>query len=183
MLTSAGLHDPDDPLVQLKLPDLHPTVSRIVAPLPIRWERKGPWGASDVEAMRTLLQSFPPGGAAGPSGLRPLHLLNCIRNADSAPAHSLLSALLSLVTCAAMGGLDPHTVQTLCIAKLVPLKKKDGGVRPIALSEKLRRVIAKWLVRSTAAVGLAHSLAPLQKAFAKNGPCDVASICYATAAK
>ena len=93
----------------------------------------------------------------GPSGLRPLHLIDCVRNADSAPAHSLLSALLSLVTCAAAGGLDPHTVHTFRIAKLVPLKKKDGGVRPFVVGETLRRVIVKWLVRSTAAVGLAHS--------------------------
>ena len=55
-------------------------------------------------------------------------------------------------------------------------------MRPIAVGETLRRVIAKWLVRSTAAVGLAHGLAPLQTAFAKGGPCEVASMCYATAA-
>ena len=90
-----------------------------------------------------------------------------MRNADTAPAHALLSALLSLTSCAAAGDLDPHAVQTLCIAKLVPLKKKDGGVRPIAVGETLRRVIAKWLVRSTEAVNLAQSLAPLQTAFAK----------------
>ena len=61
LLTSDGLHDPDDPMVQRKLSELHPMGAHIVAPLPVSWERKESWGASDIEAMRALLQSFPPG--------------------------------------------------------------------------------------------------------------------------
>ena len=51
LLTSAGLHDPDDLVVQLKLDELHPVGSRIMAPLPIAWKKAGTWGVSEIEAM------------------------------------------------------------------------------------------------------------------------------------
>ena len=41
LLTSAGLHDPDDQAVQIKLAQLHPVGSCIMAPLPIAWKKRG----------------------------------------------------------------------------------------------------------------------------------------------
>ena len=58
LLTSAGLHDPDNQAVQLKLAELHPVGSRIMAPFPIAWNKTGTWGASEIEAMRGILYSF-----------------------------------------------------------------------------------------------------------------------------
>jgi len=39
----------------------------------------------------------------------------------------------------------PRAAPYLCAARLIPLKKKDGGVRPIAVGDTLRRLKAKWL--------------------------------------
>jgi hypothetical protein len=37
--------------------------------------------------------------------------------------------------------------QPLCTATLIPLKKKDGGIRPIAVGETLRRLVGKALLQ------------------------------------
>ena len=95
----------------------------------------------------------------------------------------MLAALTTLVHTAAHGALDPHATQHLCSAKLIPLRKKDGGVRPIAVGETLRRVIAKHVARSPAAKALADSLAPLQVAFRQGGPCEVTSMAFAEYAR
>ena len=85
----------------------------------------------------------------------------------------MLEGLLSLTKAAIMEALDPAAVRLLCGARLVPLRKADGGVRPIAVGETLRRVIAKWCGQLPSAKGLAKSLEPTQVAFVKGGPCEV----------
>ena len=123
--------------------------------------------------MRSLLRSFPPGGSAGPSGLRPQHLLDCLRADVPGGGTQMLEGLLTLTNAAMAGGLEPAAVRILCGARLVPLRKPDGGVRPIAVGETLRRVVAKWCGQLPAARMLARSLEPLQVAFVKGGPCEV----------
>ena len=122
--------------------------------------------------MRELLRSFPPGGAAGPSGLRPQHLTDIMATADTAAVSALLEALVRFAKTATSGELHPTAVPFLCAARLVPLKKKDGGVRPIAIGECLRRVAAKWLIRSPAGQGAMAAVLPQQVAFCRGGPCE-----------
>jgi hypothetical protein len=37
--------------------------------------------------------------------------------------------------------------EVLCASSLIPLSKKDGGVRPIAVGGTLRRIVGKCLLR------------------------------------
>jgi len=109
---------------------------------------------SKLLAMEAVVRSFPPGSAAGPSGLRPQHLLDCLNSADSTAKAGLQEALLTLVTATSSGRLHPRAAPHLCAARLIPLRKKDGGVR-----------------RNAAA-----ALAPLKTAFVKGSPCEVVAM-------
>jgi len=49
-------------------------------------------------------------------------------------------------------------------------------VRPIAVGDTLRRLVAKWLFASAPVQNAASEIAPLQTAFAKGGPCAVVAM-------
>jgi len=134
------------------------------------------WATDQLLAMEAVVRSFPPGSAAGPSGMRPQHLLDCLSSADSAAEVGLLEALLTLVTTISAGRLHPRAAPFLCAAHLIPLKKKDGGVRPIAVDDTLRRLTAKWLLAMSQGRSAAAALASLQTAFAEGSPCEVVAM-------
>ena len=50
----------------------------------------------------------------------------------------------------------------LCGANLTPLKKSDGGVRPVAVGETLRRLAGKTLLMTATARTQVATLTPLQ---------------------
>ena len=50
----------------------------------------------------------------------------------------------------------------LCSSSLIPLAKKDGGIRPIAVGDTLRRLVGKVLLRSEDALEQSASLQPRQ---------------------
>ena len=52
--------------------------------------------------------------------------------------------------------------EVLCASTLIPLQKKDGGVRPIAVGDTIRRVVGKCLLRTEAVVGEMACLKPRQ---------------------
>jgi len=49
-------------------------------------------------------------------------------------------------------------------------------VRPIAVGDTLRRLVAKWLLATAQGRNTAAALAPLQTAFAKGSPCEVVAM-------
>jgi len=87
-----------------------------------------------------------------------------------------LEALLTLVTSTSSGNLHPRAAPYLCAARLIPLRKKDGGVRPIAVGDTLRRLVANWLLATAQGRNAAATLAPLQTVFAKGSPCEVGAM-------
>jgi len=105
--------------------------------------------------MEGGFRSFSPGSATGPSGLRQQHVLDCLNSVESAAKTGLLEALLTLVPTVSAGRLHPLAAPYLCAARLILLRKKDGGVRPIALGETLGKTMRSgaepadgWIERS-----------------------------------
>jgi len=103
-------------------------------------------------------------------------VLDYLNSADSAAKAGLLEAPLTLITTVSTGRLHPRAAPFLCAACLIPLKKKDGRVRPIAVGDTLRRLTAKWLLATSKGRSATSALSPLQTAFAKGNPCEVVAM-------
>ena len=92
-----------------------------------------------MQAIRTV----PCGSAGGPDGLRPQHLKYMIGPSSGAGVEALLSALLSFVSLVLNGECHESIRPLFFGANLTALRKKNGGIRPIALGGTLRRLVAK----------------------------------------
>ena len=89
-----------------------------------------------------MIKSFRRGTAAGPSGLRAQHLQDAIR---SAHADEVIVHLTRVVGHLSRGDAPIDVSPCLAGATLVALAKPEGGLRPIAIGETLRRLVAKCL--------------------------------------
>ena len=74
------------------------------------------------------------------------------------------------------GHLPPAAAHWLCASRLVPLRKKDGGVRPIAVGETVRRLVAKFLSMHPETVVVGRGLHPLQLGVGTRGACETLAI-------
>ena len=87
------------------------------------------------EEVDIVLTRTPTGLAAGPSGLRAEHL--------SMPVvyDSLGESLTSIIVLPLEGSLPECQRPYLCGGQVVPLLKKDRGIRPLVVGECLRALI------------------------------------------
>ncbi len=95
----------------------------------------------DRESLLRALQSAPSASAPGPSGTRFAHL----KAFQSHPR--ALGWLWHLCDRAADGNLPEGAVDLLGLTKITPLLKDNGGIRPVAGGECLRKLTARGLVR------------------------------------
>ena len=170
LLLSEGLANSSDPSVRQALLDLHPPAQAHLVPgddLPTYIASNaafdGDRDAQDAEwtkVARRAISSFPPGSARGPSGLRPVHLSECCRKmGQGAP----LAHALGQFARVALGQAFPAPMrEVLCASSLIPLRKKDGGLRPIAVGDTIRRVVGKCLLSHGAVQMELASLRPRQ---------------------
>ena len=116
------------------------------------------------------LHSFPSDSSSGPSLLRANHLKEAISCPSAACGARALRALSELVNLLAAG--TPEQVAPyLCGAILIPVKKKSGGLRPIAVGEVLRRLTSKCLSRAVQPDAI-DILAPLQVGVGVKAGCE-----------
>ena len=110
------------------------------------------------------IKSFMPGSASGPDGLRPQHLKD-LTGASAGEAGQRLLYRLTEFTNLCLSGRVPAVVQPVfCGATLCAINKKDGGIRPIAVGNTLRRMIAKAACKAVT-VKMAANLLPVQIGF------------------
>lgn len=110
------------------------------------------------------IKSFMPGSASGPDGLRPQHLKD-LTSVSAGEAGQRLLYRLTEFTNLCLSGRVPTVVQPVfCGATLCAINKKDGGVRPIAVGNTLRRLIAKAACKAVSAK-MATELLPIQIGF------------------
>ena len=86
---------------------------------------------------------FNAASAGGISMWRPQHLKDCLSAVTGDHGSPLLTALTRLVNEILKGNVPEFVRPILFGANLVALRKKDGGLRPIAVGEVFRRIAAR----------------------------------------
>ena len=120
------------------------------------------------------IRSFPCGSAGGPDKLRPQHLKDLLQHVGEDDLDSpFLSALVAFCNLMLRGETPVEVRPFFFGASLVALRKKCGGVRPIAVGCSLRRLVAKVACKQVA-VEMAELLAPRQLGFGVCGGSEAA---------
>ena len=167
-LTSHGLAVPDEDSLEVML-QKHPQV-----PPPDLPNSPPPAAPSlSKSVVKRAVTSFSPGTAPGPSGLRASHLAEAISCPTPSRAQASLSTLSQFSSLLVSGNVPPEVVSHLCGATLLASKKKDGGLRPIAIGETLRQLVSKCLAFSVCH-SAASTLLPLQVGVGTKGGAEAA---------
>ena len=93
--------------------------------------------------VHSAVFSMPPGSSSGLDGLRPAHLRDLLSRGTAEAGQHLLAALTTLVNTALSGSLPECCLPSFYGATLCALRKKDGGIRPIAVGSVFRRLAAR----------------------------------------
>ena len=126
------------------------------------------------EDVRQALKSFRPSSSGGVDGLRPGHLKDLTAGTTAEAGRRLLSSLTRLCNCITRGELPHHARDLLFASNLTALRKKDGGIRPIAVGNTIRRLAAKAACRPTIR-SLSREFAPTQLGVGVPGGCEAAA--------
>ena len=161
LLTSSGLA-PDSAETLQRLKAKHPQSS---VPLSSPCDDSAGPITLERESFLKALKSTPRGSAPGPSGLRFEHLKVCSEVRD------LCDCLCGIVQKVAAGGPGPVVGRALASARLIALAKGGGDVRPIAVGEVLRRLVARSICIQERAT-MADIFSPVQYGVATPGGLD-----------
>jgi hypothetical protein len=93
--------------------------------------------------VREAINSFPAGSSPGLDGMRPQYLKDIISLSAGEAGQKALRALTKLCNCLLSGQVLSEICHLLYGASLCALNKKDGGLRPIAIGNCLRRLTSK----------------------------------------
>ena len=171
-LTSCGMADKSRATVKL-LRDKHPAPSHPIGPLPTT--NSDPLSLYGPNVFKSALK-FKKGTAPGPSGLRPEHL-RVVLQSPTTRREGASNALTKLLNKMVAGLVPPQVAPYLCGARLHASKKRDGGIRPIAVGDLLRRLASKCVAEAVS--GKAAALfSPLQHGVGVRNGCE--AIVHAT---
>ena len=125
---------------------------------------------SDVTAA---IGTFNSGSSAGLDGLRPAHLKDLTSRSAGEAGARLVTALTALVNTALMGHLPDCARDAFYAASLTALRKRDGGLRPIAIGSVYRRLATKVALKPLTQE-LGSQLRPVQLGYGTVGGCEAA---------
>ena len=120
------------------------------------------------------IRSFPASSSGGIDGLRPGHIKDLTSPRLAEAGIRLISSITKLVNLMLNGDLGQYARDLLFSANLTALKKKDGGIRPIAVGNIFRRLAAKAIC-NPAIKDLSQQLQPIQLGVGVPGGCEVAA--------
>ena len=129
--------------------------------------------ASEEDVRKGIL-SFHAGVSGGPDGLRPGHLCSLVAHGSAESGSRLLSALTDLVNVMLRGEVPQFAVPVLYGANECAIRKKDGGIRPIAVGSTFRRLSVKVGSRPVVRA-LGEELRPVQLGVSTSGGCEAAA--------
>jgi hypothetical protein len=103
----------------------------------------------DELLVRKKLEGFPTGSAAGASATRPQFLKDIISCPNKLVGDAALTALTRLTNHMVAGNAPRELAPFIAGAPLMALVKRDGGLRPIAIGETIRRLVSKCCCEAT----------------------------------
>ena len=141
LASDCGVADYSDATFQ-ELLSKHPSPSRIPNFPDPPDSSIQPLIVSENDVLRCI-RTFPTGSAAGIDGLRPQHLKDLTSTSAGESGKRLLRSVTNLCNFLLKGDLHPAICPYLYGASLLAINKKDGGIRPIAIGNVFRRLVAK----------------------------------------
>ena len=131
-----------------------------------------PFDLHDETFCRNL-RSARQGAAPGPSGMTCEHMQPLL---ESDRDSGLLCQVANLL---ARGHVPPKAKQVLRLGRVTALKKADGGVRGIVVSDVLRRLVARTIAKQCA-LSAEKATAPFQCALRTRAGCECVSHVFQT---
>ena len=131
-----------------------------------------PFQATKEQVMEAL-NSFPASSGSGLDGIRPNHLVSLTCKGSGAAGERLKTSITNFCN-HVISGRVPEAIRHLFYgASLCALAKKDGGIRPIAVGNSLRRLATK-VVLSPITAELREQLQPTQLGVGTPAGCEAA---------
>lgn len=125
------------------------------------------------ELVRWAISSFPNGSSAGIDGMRPQHLKDLTATSNGDAGSRLVRAIATLCNLMLSGNVPMDVCRILYGANLCALRKKDGGLRPIAAGLTLRRLVGK-IACKVVGESVGEYLRPVQIGVNTRGGCEAA---------
>ncbi|CAE1263915.1 unnamed protein product [Acanthosepion pharaonis] len=124
-------------------------------------------------AMVAALKSFSGSSSGGVDGLRPGHIKDLISAHTAEAGEHLKISITALINSLLRAEIPQHARDLIFSANLTALKRKDGGIRPIAVGNIFRRLAAKIACR-VVMKETGHELRPVQLGVGIQGGCEAA---------
>ncbi|KPJ12288.1 Retrotransposable element SLACS 132 kDa protein [Papilio machaon] len=172
LLFTSDVVAPNSPETYAALLSKHPQPLATTR-LPDAPEPSEPTLRATPEDIRAAIMSFRRGSAGGLDGMSPQHLKDLICGVVGDVGTALLEDLTSLVNLMFSGKVCKDIIDVLYGANLCALRKMDGGIRPIAVGNTIRRVASKICCRHILQ-DLQQEFQPTQLGFGTKGGCEAA---------
>ena len=138
-LSSSSVASPEDSAVQAEILRRHPEGPALVdSDLP----DLPPAITVTAQSVFQVLKAFPKGSSPGGFQLQAQHLLDAVSGFTAPAAQECLHQLTRLINFLLSGQASRLVAPWLCGAPITALHKKNGGVRPIAVCETIRRLVS-----------------------------------------
>ena len=128
---------------------------------------------ADEKKIIRSLRSFSGGCCGGIDGLRPAHLLDLVAVSTAEAGLHLRRSITNLTNKILRGDVFDYAVKLLFSSNLTALKKKDGGIRPVAVGNVFRRLAAKVGCYAVSRA-MSHELLPIQLGVSVKGGAEAA---------